>query len=556
MNQHTASLLEQHFDTAFASPEGVARLRELILTLAMQGKLVEQDPEDQPASELLKEIAAEKQRLIDEKEIRKQRPLPAITEEEIPYQLPENWEWVRLRDIGHDWGQKTPDNQFTYIDVGSINNDTGEISSPQLVEAAAAPSRARKIVQPGTIIYSTVRPYLLNIAVIEKEYEPEAIASTAFAIIHPFKEISAKFIYYYLRSPSFISYVESTQKGVAYPAINDGNFFSGVFPLPPITEQYRIADKINELMTRCDALELLHQQHAEKRLKVHSTAIQQLLEQPEGNAWNFIQQHFNELYSVPENVAELRKTILQLAVMGRLVPQDPNDPPASQLLEEIQAEKERLIAEKIIRRQKPLPPITKNETHYKLPKNWQWTHLDDLGITQTGATPSRKDTENFGNHIPFIGPGNIQNNSIDYSGNGLSKLGLTRGRTIKKNSILMVCIGGSIGKHAINNIDVSCNQQINTITPYPGISTRYLFYVTGSNFFQNKVLERAGGSATPIINKQKWSSIPVPLPPQSEQQRIVDKVDQLMTLCDQLDEQITAREEKQQTLLNAVMAQV
>ena len=177
------SLLEQHFDVAFAAPDGIKKLRELILTLAMQGKLVPQDPNDEPASELLRSIEVEKKSLVKEGKIKQPKPLLEIEPEEVPYDLPDRWEWVRIRNICHDWGQKTPDQLFTYIDVGSINNTIGIICDDvQLLESYDAPSRARKIVRQGTVIYSTVRPYLLNIAIVEQEYIHEPIASTAFAI--------------------------------------------------------------------------------------------------------------------------------------------------------------------------------------------------------------------------------------------------------------------------------------------------------------------------------------------------------------------------------------
>jgi type I restriction enzyme, S subunit len=193
---------------------------------------------------------------MKEGKIKNPKPLPEIKPDELPYDLPKEWNWVRLKTICHDWGQKTPDSSFTYIDVGSIDNRRGLIGDDvQLIESADAPSRARKIVRKGTVIYSTVRPYLLNIAIVDKDFIPEPIASTAFAILHPFCEISNRFVYYYLRSPRFIHYVESTMKGVAYPAINDSDFFQGCFSLPPIAEQHRIVAKIDRLMEFCDRLE-------------------------------------------------------------------------------------------------------------------------------------------------------------------------------------------------------------------------------------------------------------------------------------------------------------
>ena len=246
--------------------ENVAELRKAILQLAMQGKLVAQDPNDQPASVLLKEIEAEKRRLVKEEKIRKTKPLPEIKPEEVPYDLPKGWEWVRIRDICHDHGQKTPDKSFTYVDVGSIDNHRGIISeNVQLLESTEAPSRARKIIRQGTVIYSTVRPYLLNIAVIEKDYIPEPIASTAFAILHPFNGVINRFIYFYLKSPIFVCYVESMMKGVAYPAINDSSFFRGLFPLPPLDEQRLIVKRIDLLMARCDELEKQIEAASEKQ---------------------------------------------------------------------------------------------------------------------------------------------------------------------------------------------------------------------------------------------------------------------------------------------------
>ncbi len=252
--------------------------------------------------------------------------------------------------------------------------------------------------------------------------------------------------------------------------------------------------------------------------------------------------NFGHLADAPNGVQKLRELILQLAVQGKLVPQDAEDEPASVFLERIRAEKESLLREKKTRASKTLPEITVDEAFYPLPKGWEWVRLGELGETQTGTTPPKKDKENCGNYIPFVGPGNIKDHVIDYSGEGLSELGLSKGRLIEKNSILMVCIGGSIGKHAINEQDISCNQQINTITPYLCISVKYIFYATGTRLFQNFVVEEASGSATPIINKQKWSSIPIPLPPEPEQKRIVAKVDKLMALCDELE----ARQQKKQ----------
>ena len=155
---------------------GIKKLRELILELAVRGKLVPQDPNDEPASELLKRIAADKAELVKKGKIKKQKPLPEISEDEKPFELPKGWEFMRMDHVGHDWGQTAPENDFTYIDVGSINKELGTISEPGVINPKDAPSRARKIVRRNTVLYSTVRPYLLNIAVVDEDYDPEPIA--------------------------------------------------------------------------------------------------------------------------------------------------------------------------------------------------------------------------------------------------------------------------------------------------------------------------------------------------------------------------------------------
>jgi type I restriction enzyme S subunit len=202
-----------------------------------------------------------------------------------------------------------------------------------------------------------------------------------------------------------------------------------------------------------------------------------------------------------------------------------------------------------------MEPVLNEEMPFQIPESWNWVRLGDLGNSQTGTTPPSNNQSYYGDHIPFIGPGDIKDGSIDYSGKGLSRSGMSIARVIDADSLLMVCIGGSIGKHAINTQIVTCNQQINTLTPYKPLPIRFLYWFASAPCFQSAVLNASGGSATPIINKQKWSSIVTPLPPLAEQHRIFVKIDQLMSMCDILEQQIDAARETQSALLNAMMAQ-
>ncbi len=564
-NVRSRALLEQHFDIAFAAPDGIKKLRELILTLAMQGKLVPQDPNDQPASELLKEIEVEKRRMVKAEKIREPKPLPDIKPEEVPYGLPMGWEWTRIRNIGHDWGQKIPDRPFTYIDVGSINNSKGIISEDvQLLGEDEAPSRARKIVRQNTVIYATVRPYLLNIAIIGKEYDPEPIASTAFAIIHPYDVISNSFIYHYLRSPFFISYVELAMKGVAYPAINDGDFFRAPFPLPPLAEQHRIVARIDQLMARCDELEKLRAESEAKRLTVHISALNRLFEAVRSDsfteAWHFINRHFGELYSVKANVTELRKAILQLGVMGKLVSQDPNDQPASDLLKEIEAEKRRLVKEGKIKPQKALPEIKSEDVPYALPKGWEWSRLQNVLDVRDGTHDSPRDAIGK-NTYPLITSKNFINGKIDFSDarriSAEDHMEIVKRSRVDKLDILFSMIGGNIGNQVIVEDETEFSIKNVALFKYYSHQLTFPFFIKRlMEYLADGLQKKAAGGAQPFVSLGFLRSIVIALPPLAEQHRIVTKIDKLMALCDQLEQQIDATASKQSALLSAVMVNI
>lgn len=211
----------------------------------------------QTGKALLEEIRKEKARLIKEGKLKKEKPLPEITEDEIPFDIPENWCWCRLGEIVYNNGQKTPDKEFSYIDIGSIDNLHQKLNDKEnFVSPEQAPSRARKIVKKGDIIYATVRPYLHNMCIIDKDFEKEPIASTGFAVLACYPQINNQYLFYYLLSPSFDNYANDTEnsKGVAYPAINDDRLYKGIVPLPPLAEQKRIVTAIEKMLALCEKL--------------------------------------------------------------------------------------------------------------------------------------------------------------------------------------------------------------------------------------------------------------------------------------------------------------
>ena len=555
--------IERYFDIAIKSPDGIKKLREMILSLAMQGKLVPQDPSDPPASELLKEIEVEKKKLIKEGKIKKQEPLPPIKPEEVPYALPAGWEWVRLGTVGeiNPRNNATDEMDAAFIPMPLIYAEYGKPHQYEKKKWCEIKKGFTHFAE-GDVVLAKITPCYENKKSCVIKGIPNGIGAgtTELHVFrNSFRGVFPEFILLFLKSPRFILDGIPLMTGSAGQKRIPKDYFAGAFsPLPPLAEQKRIVARVDELMALCDKLESERNARNEKRVAVQKTALDRLLTAPDAagfdSAWEFIDRNFADLYSVPENVSELKKAILQLAVMGKLAPQDPGDQPASELLNEIEAEKKKLIKAGKIKKQEPLPPIKPEEVPYALPSGWEWLRLEELGITQTGTTPPTNHPENFGDFIPFIGPGDIANNIIDYGNKGLSESGMLKGRVIPENSIMMVCIGGSIGKLAINEIDVTCNQQINTITAYPGIEHKFLFLFMQSPSFQGQVINLAGGSATPIINKQKWSLIYTPLPPLAEQRRIVARVDALMSLCDELEQNLKDATDKQTAILNAVVA--
>ena len=243
-------------------------LKRSILQWAVQGKLVPQDPSDEPAEALLERIRVEKQRLVKEGKIKKDKHESIIfrrdnshyekldgTEDcidnELPFEIPENWCWVRLSSIVYNRGQATPNTAFCYIDIGSIDNKNQKLNTAEtIIFPDKAPSRARKLVDKGDILYSTVRPYLHNMCIIDREFSKVPIASTGFAVLACHTGLLNKFLFYYMMSPDFDAYANNTDnaKGVAYPAISDARLYKALIPLPPFSEQQRIIQQIDELL--------------------------------------------------------------------------------------------------------------------------------------------------------------------------------------------------------------------------------------------------------------------------------------------------------------------
>lgn len=483
-------------------------LKNSILQLAIQGKLVEQRPEEGTARELFVQIQAEKQRLIEAGKIKKEKPLPEIAEDEKPFEIPEAWMWVRLRDIVYNRRQITPQSTFSYIDIGSINNQRQMLDANEnIIEANKAPSRARKIVEQGDILYSTVRPYLHNMCIIDKRFSYMPIASTGFAVLSCHADLYNKYLFYYLMSPCFDNYANSSEnsKGVAYPAINDDRLYRAVISLPPLAEQKRIVAKIEELLPYIDHYE---------------------------QAWGKLEQ-LNSRF--PE---DMKKALLQYAIQGKLVEQRPEEGTGEELFAQIQAEKQRLIQAGKIKKEKPLPQITEDEKPFDIPENWKWCRLQ--AISQKIADGEHKTPRRVSEYCGYyllsarnVRDGELFLEDVDYVDEMEYKTIALRCNP-QKGDILLSC-SGSVGRCTVvkdNNKYVMVRSAA-MVSPLL-LCSDYLMYAIRSEVVQEQIRAKTKQTAQANLFQEAIRNLVIPLPPLAEQKRIVARLEESLPLCERL----------------------
>jgi len=532
----------QSFEHLADAANGVQRLRELIFQLAVQGRLVTQDINDEPASVLLKKIKEGKQRLIQEGRMRRQDPVAAVEPSDVPYELPSNWWWVRVDSIanrvhyGYTASARESRGDVLFLRITDIQNDTVDWSTVPgcTIDEESVPDYG---LSGGDILIARTGGTIGKSYLVGKVPGRAVFASYLIRIV-PSPMICAEYLKIFLGSTLYWSQLYEKSMGTGQPNVNGTALRHLIFPLPPRAEQQRIAAKVNELMKSCDELEARQKQRNERRTMLTSSCLHALTSMPcklDATALSRVSENFNLLIDTPESVTELRKTILQLAVQGRFVSQDPTDEPASILLDRIEFEKAHLIREGKIRKQEPMASPDPADVPYALPRGWTWVRLGDIGFTQTGTTPSKTRSEYFGPGYPFVKPGDITEAGVEFGKEEVSEAGMAVARFIPAGSAMMVCIGGSIGKVGYVDRDCSCNQQINTITPYSQQDGHFVAYWMKSPLIQNQVMALAPQTTLPILSKGKWESLLYPLPPLSEQKRILAKIKSLMALCDEVD---------------------
>ncbi|MDP1603968.1 MAG: restriction endonuclease subunit S [Legionella sp.] len=534
-----------------ASVYGVNKLRELILDLAMRGKLVPQDPNDEPASGLLKRIQSEKDRLIADGKIKKDKSLPPINNVDTPFNLPKGWEWVRNGLLFSLRKGRLPKNLsenktgLPYLDIdaldrGIIQRYSDDDKCPQSTDndilVVCDGSRSGFVLNgKDGIIGSTL-------ALIDTPTYIQSFVKLIFK--HGYERLN------------------SAMRGAAIPHLDTKNLLLEVIGLPPLAEQYRIVTKVNELMLLCDQMEAQHINATEAHAKLVTHLLDTLTQSKNSaefnDSWQRIAKHFDTLFTTEASVDALKQTLLQLAVMGKLVPQDLNDEPASELFNRIQIDKAALIADGKIKKVKPLQPISDRDIQCILPNGWIWINLGSLCEIKGGkrlpasTTFSVTETPYIYIQVTNMKDGTIIQENLKYIDEKIYN-------QIKQYTIsskdLYITIAGTIG--AVGSVpEYFCGMNLTENAAkivFKFLNKEWFKFALKSSSVQKQFADKTKQLAQPKLALHRIASAILALPPIAEQSRIVAKIEELMVLCDQLKAHIAEANQLQQQLADTVV---
>lgn len=531
----SAQRLIAEFDRLAEAPDAVPQLRRFILELAVRGRLVPHDVAEEDAAELLTRIARERAGLGREGKARRGKALPMVGADEAPFKIPPAWKWVRIREVTTDRGQLVPTSDFSYIDVGSIDKEAGRLGEIRVTTASEAPDRARKIVEKGDVIYSCVRPTLLNIAIIDRDISPRPIASTAFAVLHGFGLVEPRYLWIVLRSPYLSEIVESKMRGQAYPAINDAEFAVLPIPLPPLAEQRRIAAKVDELMVLCDRLEAAQAERERRRDRLAAAALSRLRALNEGDASQTQASGISALIRAVTrggDIEDCHALILDLAVQGRLEPR-------------------RAGVASV-----PGDNADERRIEIQIPEGWRWVAVSEVAEARLGKMLDK--VKNTGRPFPYLANTNVHWFSI--RADDLKSVPLSDDEVEKyllKNGDILICEGGhGIARSAVwrsSRADVAFQKALHRVRPGPELDPDFFTYCMF-------VYERRGilkryytGVGIPHFTGKALAELTFPLPPIGEQQRIVARVREIESLLSELRVRFAIRDTRARELLVATL---
>ena len=482
-------------------------LKSSILQLAVQGKLVEQRPDEGTAEELYQQIQEEKQRLIKEGKIKKEKPLPEITEDEIPFDIPESWKWVRLGTLLHklvDGTHRTPKYTTSGIPFVSVRNmSNGKLSLQDtkfISEEEHKELWTRCNPQKGDLLLSKVGTTGVP-AIVDTDIEFSLFVSVALLKFNN-DLLHIDFLVYSILAPDFQKQCNEHTRGVGNKNWVIKDIANTILPLPPLAEQKRIVAKIEELLPYIDRYE---------------------------KAWSKLED-FNKRFP-----GDMQKSVLQMAIQGKLVEQRPEEGTAEELYQQIQEEKQRLIKEGKIKKEKPLPEITDDEIPFDIPESWKWARMAEVIDVRDGTHDTPKYVTNG---VPLVTSKNLVYGRIDFESTKLISHQdaemINMRSAVNDNDILFAMIG-TIGnpvlvkkdrEFAIKNMALfkAINKQL--------FNMNYLLLFLSKE--QHEMKKKASGGVQSFVSLKFLRNYLIPLPPLAEQKRIVEKLEEILPLCEKL----------------------
>lgn len=556
-----AERLLAHYHEIADAPDAIARLRRFVLDLAVRGKLVPQDAKDEPASELLKRIATEKARLVKAGEARKSEVDPVI-EGDVPFPTPAKWVWTRLGSIA-DWGSgSTPSRGnldfygggITWLKSGELNDNRRLAGSEETVTQLAIEKSSFRINRPGDVLIAMYGATIGKAAILADN----AVTNQAVCGCTPFAGVFNEFLFLFLLSQR--EQFHSASEGGAQPNISKVKIVWTPFPLPPLAEQHRIVAKVDELMGLCDRLEAARGKREAVRDRLAAASLARL-NAPDPDTFRddvlFTLEALPALTARADQITQLRRAILNLAVCGKLVPQNAGDKPASGLLKLIVKEKSRLLEQRGIKGDRPLPAVDEAERSFSTPVGWCWARAQDLSLKISDGVHNKPNYVASG--IPFVTVKNLT------EGPGISfretKFITERDhaefikRTHPEKGDVLITKDGTIGVARVIDTDRIFSIFVSVALVkmvLPSIAP-FLTLCINADVVRDTIVPK--GAALKHLHLVDLRKLPLPLPPLAEQHRIVAKVDKLMALCDRLEASLTATATIRRRLLDALLAE-
>lgn len=558
-----ADLLEE-FNIVIDTPAGLTQLRLLILDLAISGRLTDNN-DGSNLDKIILEIDENRKKLSSNGERRIKKKRKVVVREERPWGVSESWSWLRFADfiLFIDYRGKTPkkvESGVRLITAKNIKNGFVQFEPKEFIrESSYDDWMTRGIPQKGDLLFTTEAP-LGHIAIIDFDFK-FALAQRAicFRLLH--KDINPYCIMYFMLSNIFKDYLISHSTGMTAKGIKSTLMKKLPFPLPPLAEQNRIVQRIESLFAEVDELEakLTRQTKLDEKLQRAINAEVQQAPNAEASksAWTFITSNFETLYHTVEAIDNLKQNILNEAVRGRLVPQNPNDEPASELLKKIESEKQRLYEDGEIRKPKKLTPVKEDKIPFEIPESWEWTRLGLASINITDGFHSTPTTSDDG--IPYLMATHIKDGDIDFENclyvSEEQYHQIKNKINLKKGDLLVVNIGASSGKAVINPVDFEfCFKNVAVINKPNVIQKDYLYRYFLLN--RERILDEVTqGGAQPYLSLKMLNNLEFPLPPLPEQYRIVQRIGELFAICDRFKAQLEQREKVNERLVKGLVGE-